>query len=104
MYLIDEMHTPDSSRYCTIEERESKFPRIQKEMATGKRNNVSALLVDHPELKLKEYSKQYIRDVVAEGGVTYKDGKIVAETFPILTDEQVIEMVYRYISTYEDLT
>ena len=62
------------------------------------------MIATKPELKLKEYSKQYIRDVVAEGGVTYKDGKIVAEKFPKLTDEQIIEMVYRYVTIYEDLT
>jgi hypothetical protein len=41
---------------------------------------------------------------VAEWWVVYKDGKIVAEKFPALTDAQVIELVYRYVSTYEDLT
>ena len=104
LYLIDEMHTPDSSRYCTVQEWEAKFPCIQQEMNTGKRENVSQLLSAKPELKLKEYSKQYIRDVVAQWWVTYKDGKIVADKFPKLTDEQIIEMVYRYVSTYEDLT
>ena len=34
LYLIDEMHTPDSSRYCTVEEWETKFPVIQQEMST----------------------------------------------------------------------
>lgn len=104
LHLIDEMHTPDSSRYCTVEEWNTKFPLIQQAMNDGHYANVSELITAHPHLKIKEYSKQFVRDVVAQWGVVYKDGKIVAEQFPVLTDEQVIEVVYRYVSTYEDVT
>tara|TARA_Y100000034_G_C6877233_1_gene401381 strand:+ start:37 stop:1782 length:1746 start_codon:yes stop_codon:yes gene_type:complete len=78
--LIDEANTPDSSRYCTIEE----YEKFQKGETT----------------KIKELSKQFIRDVLIEKGFGYdSNGEI-----PKLTDEDVIECSHRYIKLYEQLT
>ena len=99
LYLIDEANTADSSRYCSIEEYE-KFEKIKKEMEQGSHNNVSDLLKKKPELKIKELSKQFVRDVLTEKGFSYgSTGKI-----PELSDEDVIEVSYRYIRLYETLT
>ena len=99
LFLIDESNTPDSSRYCSIEEHK-KFDLIKQEMATGQYKNVSELLKQKPELKIKEMSKQFIRDVLTEKGFSYGGtGEI-----PKLTDEDVVEVSYRYINLYEQLT
>lgn len=98
VYLIDESLTPDSSRYCGKEDYEQKFPMIVALMKEGKWANVSELLKEHPEYKIKEESKQYLRDILLEAG--YKEGS----PMPELNDEQVIETSYRYIVAYEKLT
>lgn len=99
LHLIDEANTPDSSRYCEITEY-GKFKDIQKEMGTGKYKDVSELLTKKPKLKIKELSKQFVRDVLTESGFSYgATGEI-----PTLTDNQVIETSYRYISLYENIT
>ncbi|UCD04108.1 MAG: AIR carboxylase family protein [Candidatus Woesearchaeota archaeon] len=99
LFLIDESNTPDSSRYCSIEEYR-KFELIKKEMATGRYKNVSELLKEKPQLKIKELSKQFVRDVLTEKGFSYgSTGKI-----PELSDEDVVEVSYRYIKLYESLT
>ncbi|MBD3303529.1 hypothetical protein GF343_00120 [Candidatus Woesearchaeota archaeon] len=99
LFLIDESNTPDSSRYCSIEEYK-KFDLIRQEMAAGKFKNVSELLKQKPELKIKEMSKQFIRDVLTEKGFSYEG----AGEIPKLTDEDVVEVSYRYINLYEMLT
>ncbi len=99
LFLIDESNTPDSSRYCSIEEHK-KFDLVRQEMTTGQFKNVSELLKQKPELKIKEMSKQFIRDVLTEKGFSYGGtGEI-----PKLTDEDIIEVSYRYIHLYELLT
>ena len=97
--LIDEVHTPDSSRYVEQREWENKFPQIEAQMQTGKYSNVTALLKDQPQLKIKEWSKQLVRDVLIEQGYDGTSGKP-----PTLTDQQVIETSARYIEVYERLT
>merc|ERR1719460_3366439 len=62
LHVIDEVNTPDSSRLCTVEEWETKYPKIAAEMATGKHKTVTELLKARPDLKLTEFSKQYVRD------------------------------------------
>jgi len=99
LHLIDEANTPDSSRYCSIEEYE-KFKSITTEMATGVYKNVSDLLEKKPALKIKEMSKQFVRDVLIEKGFSY--GSTGAP--PSLDDEDVVEVSYRYIELYETLT
>ena len=62
--------------------------------------NVTELLKDKPNLKIKELSKQFVRDVLIEKGFSYgSEGEP-----PSLTDEDVIEVSYRYINLYEKLT
>jgi phosphoribosylaminoimidazole-succinocarboxamide synthase len=97
-YLIDESNTPDSSRYCSKEEYDSKWPKIEEGMKSGKYKNVSELLKANPELKIKEESKQFVRDVLIERG--YKEGQPIPE----LSDEDVVETSLRYIDTYEKVT
>lgn len=98
LVLIDESLTPDSSRYCTHEEYNGKMRLIEREIQTGRYKTVGELVRAHPELKIREESKQYVRDVVVEAG--WKDGK----PLPKLTDEQVVETAFRYIKAYESLT
>ncbi|MFC2135625.1 phosphoribosylaminoimidazolesuccinocarboxamide synthase, partial [Bacteroidota bacterium] len=97
IFLIDEANTPDSSRYCSAEEYK-KFAEIKTE--ASKYENVTKLLNDNPKLKIKEMSKQFVRDVLIEKGFSY--GSTGAP--PALLDEDVIEVSYRYISLYEKLT
>merc|ERR1712050_671449 len=100
LHVIDEVNTPDSSRLCTVEEWETKYPKIAAEMSGGKYKNVSELMKAKPELKLKEFSKQYVRDALLEMGFDpAKDKKA-----PKLSDDQVVECAYRYISIYEQIT
>lgn len=99
LFLIDEIHTPDSSRYVEQTEWQEKFPQIQAQMQTGKYQNVTHLLQHHPQLKIKEWSKQVVRDVLVEQGYNGTSGKP-----PSLTDQQVIETAARYIEVYERLT
>lgn len=98
LYVIDEINTPDSSRLCDIAEWTEKYPKIAAEMASGGYKNVTEVMAKKPEFKIKEYSKQYVRDLLLEAG--FKPGK----TVPTLTEEQVIESSFRYISVYERLT
>ena len=64
LHVIDEVNTPDSSRMCSIDEYERKYPLILKAMNTevNKKGEkfalVGDLLKERPELKVKEYSKQ----------------------------------------------
>ncbi len=99
LVLIDEANTPDSSRYCTLEEYD-KFARIRKEMAGGAYVTVSDLLAAKPELKIKELSKQFVRDVLTEKGFSYGS----SGEPPSLSDEDVIEVSWRYLHLYEQLT
>jgi len=100
LHVIDEVNTPDSSRLCTVEEWESKYPKIAAEMAAGPYKTVSDVLKAKPELKMKEFSKQYVRDALLEMGFDPVKDKAA----PKLSDEQVVECAYRYISIYEQIT
>lgn len=100
IHLIDEANTPDSSRYCRMEEYK-KFKDIQQHMENKRFSNVSELIKEKPELKIKELSKQFVRDVLVEGGFKGYGGE---GSMPDLTDEQVITTSWRYISLYEELT
>merc|ERR1719254_216774 len=100
LHVIDEVNTPDSSRMCTVEEWETKYPKIEAEMKTGKYKTVTELMKAKPELKLKEFSKQYIRDALLEMGFDpTKDPEA-----PKLSEDQVVECAYRYITIYEQVT
>lgn len=100
IHVIDEVNTPDSSRMCTIEEYDAKYPKIAAEMKTGKYADVTELMKAKPEMKMKEFSKQYVRDALLDLGFDPSKDK----SAPKLSDDQVVECAYRYIKIYETVT
>merc|ERR1711862_434232 len=100
LHVIDEVNTPDSSRLCDISEWEEKYPKIAAEMATGTHKNVSDLLKAKPELKIKEFSKQYVRDALLDMGFNPAQDKAA----PRLTEDNVVECAWRYINICERIT
>jgi len=79
IYLIDEIHTPDSSRYFYTEGYEE---RQQK---------------DEPQ---KQLSKEFVRRWLIENGFQGKEG----QTVPAMTPEKVQSISERYIELYEKIT
>jgi phosphoribosylaminoimidazole-succinocarboxamide synthase len=79
IYLIDEIHTPDSSRYFYLEGFEE---RQQKGEAQ------------------KQLSKEFVREWLMANGFQGKDGQQVPE----MTDEVVKGISERYIELYEHVT
>ena len=76
IYLIDEIHTPDSSRYFYID----GYAERQK---TGEAQ--------------KQLSKEFVRQWLIENGFQGKEGQSVPE----MTDAIVISISERYIELYE---
>jgi phosphoribosylaminoimidazole-succinocarboxamide synthase len=76
IYLIDEIHTPDSSRYFYKEGYEEK-------QASGEAQ--------------KQLSKEFVREWLMENGFQGKDGQQVPE----MTDEVVNGISERYMELYE---
>lgn len=79
IYLIDEIHTPDSSRYFYAE---------------GYQDRQDA---DEPQ---KQLSKEFVRKWLIENGFQGKDGQVVPE----MTPEIVGSISERYIELYEQIT
>lgn len=79
IYLIDEIHTPDSSRYFYSEGYEER-------QRTGE-----------PQ---KQLSKEFVRKWLIENGFQGKDG----QTVPEMTPEIVKSISERYIELYEHIT
>ncbi|PLX04274.1 MAG: phosphoribosylaminoimidazolesuccinocarboxamide synthase [Marinilabiliales bacterium] len=79
IYLIDEIHTPDSSRYFYADKYEELF-------ANGEQQ--------------KQLSKEFVREWLMENGFQGKDG----QTVPEMTDEFVNSVSERYIELYEKVT
>ena len=79
IYLIDEIHTPDSSRYFYANEYEERF-------AKG--------------LPQKQLSKEFVREWLMENGFQGKEGQQVPE----MTDEFINSVSERYIELYEQVT
>jgi phosphoribosylaminoimidazole-succinocarboxamide synthase len=79
IYLIDEIHTPDSSRYF---------------YADGYQDRLSA---NEPQ---KQLSKEFVREWLMEGGFQGKDG----QTIPEMTPEFVKSVTDRYIELYEKVS
>lgn len=75
--LIDEIHTPDSSRFWFADEYEKRF-------AAGDEQ--------------KKIDKEYLREWLAERGFT-GDGEI-----PVIPDDIKVETARRYIEAYELVT
>ena len=79
IYLMDEIHTPDSSRYFYAEGYEERF-------AAGE-----------PQ---KQLSKEFVREWLMDNGFQGKEGQKVPE----MTPEIVRGISERYIELYEHLT
>lgn len=79
IYLIDEIHTPDSSRYFYAEGYEDR-------QANGEAQ--------------KQLSKEFVRQWLIENGFQGKDGQKVPE----MTEEIVKSISERYIELYEHIT
>ena len=99
LYLIDEVDTPDSSRFMESADWKSKWPLIKTHMGSGQWDNVNALISDHPELKVRELSKQIVRDYLLEHGFDPESGEV-----PELNDKIVVETAARYVELYERLS
>ena len=76
IYLIDEVHTPDSSRYFIADS-------YQQNLAAG--------------LPQKQLSKEFVREWLIDHNFQGKEG----QTVPEMTDEKVSEISNRYIELYE---
>ncbi len=79
IYLIDEIHTPDSSRYF---------------YADGYADRQAA---GEPQRQL---SKEFVREWLIANGFQGKEG----QTVPTMTDEWVTQISERYIELYEHVT
>ena len=77
--LIDEVHTPDSSRYFYLDGYEER------------QNN------GEPQVQL---SKEFVREWLMANGFSGKDGEVIPE----MTDEFVLEVSNKYIELYELIT
>jgi len=79
IYLIDEIHTPDSSRYFYAEGYEERFAKGEAQ---------------------KQLSKEFVREWLMENGFQGKTGQQVPE----MTPEIVEGISERYIELYEHIT
>lgn len=79
IYLIDEIHTPDSSRYFYAE-------GYEKRQSAGE--------------KQKQLSKEFVRQWLIENGFQGKPGQVIPE----MTDKIVESISNRYIELYEQVT
>lgn len=79
IYLIDEIHTPDSSRFFYAEGYEEKQAKGEQQ---------------------KQLSKEFVREWLMENGFQGKEGQQVPE----MTDEFVASVTERYIELFENIT
>lgn len=79
IYLIDEIHTPDSSRYFYLEGYEERQLKGETQ---------------------KQLSKEFVREWLMENGFQGKDGQNVPE----MSDDFVTQVSERYIELYENIT
>ncbi|PZD78102.1 phosphoribosylaminoimidazolesuccinocarboxamide synthase [Mesonia sp. K7] len=77
--LIDEIHTPDSSRYFYAEGYEERQAKEEKQ---------------------KQLSKEFVRQWLIENGFQGLEG----QSLPEMTDEYVNSVSERYIELYENIT
>lgn len=78
IYLIDEIHTPDSSRYFYAEGYNEKFEKGEPQ---------------------KQLSKEFVRQWLIENGFMGREG----EQVPNMSDEYVNSVSERYIELYEHI-
>ena len=79
VYLIDEIHTPDSSRYFYADGYQERF---------------------EAGMPQKQLSKEFVRQWLIENGFMGKAGQQVPE----MTDEYVMSVSDRYIELFENIT
>lgn len=79
IYLIDEIHTPDSSRYFYAEGYEERQAKGEEQ---------------------KQLSKEFVRQWLIAGGFQGKEG----QTIPEMTDEFVDSVTERYIELFEKVS
>lgn len=79
VYLIDEVHTPDSSRYFYLETYQDNQEK---------------------NLPQKQLSKEFVREWLISNGFQGKDG----QSIPEMTDEKIKEISLRYIELYEKVS
>ena len=77
--LIDEIHTPDSSRYFYQEGYEQRQAKGESQ---------------------KQLSKEFVRQWLIENGFQGNDNDII----PNMTDQKIIEISDRYIELFEQIT
>lgn len=79
IYLIDEIHTPDSSRYFYADGYQERFDKGEAQ---------------------KQLSKEFVREWLMENGFQGKEG----QTVPEMTDEIVQGISERYIELFENIS
>ena len=79
IYLIDEIHTPDSSRYFYSEGYEDRFAKGEPQ---------------------RQLSKEFVRQWLMDNGFQGKEGQKVPE----MTEEIISSITDRYIELYEHIT
>ena|SRR6056297_2295069 len=79
IYLIDEIHTPDSSRYFYKDGYQERFEKGDKQ---------------------RQLSKEFVREWLMEHGFQGEEG----QEMPEISDEKAIEISERYIELYEKIT
>ena len=79
IYLIDEIHTPDSSRYFYLKGYKERFENNEPQ---------------------KQLSKEFVRQWLIENGFQGKEGQAV----PDMNEEFVNSVSERYIELYENIT
>ena len=79
IYLMDEIHTPDSSRYFYADGYEARFEKGEPQ---------------------KQLSKEFVREWLMDNGFQGKEG----QTVPEMTNDKVKEISERYIELYENIT
>ncbi len=79
IYLIDEIHTPDSSRYFYADSYQELFDKGEAQ---------------------KQLSKEFVREWLMDNGFQGKDGQQVPE----MTSEIVAGISERYIELFENIT
>ncbi len=79
IYLIDEIHTPDSSRYFIANEYQKRFDNNEPQ---------------------KQLSKEFVREWLMQNGFQGQHGQEV----PFMSDEYVHSVSERYIELFEKVT
>jgi len=79
IYLIDEIHTPDSSRYFYMDGYEERFTAGENQ---------------------KQLSKEFVREWLMANGFQGQEGQDV----PFMSEEYVNSVTERYIELYESIT